>query len=130
MRFKCAAPLISATGFMRFLFASLTKEANIIIDESQIVEKILDFMKKSKPEQEFLFEDIEIRENIDSIVSRDINEGINTLQTFGVIGKFNPSYEKIIIYLSEEEADEILEDCPSEDIKNAFRNLAKSFSGD
>jgi len=115
---------------MRFLFASLTKEANIIIDESQIVEKILDFMKKSKPEQEFLFEDIEIRENIDSIVSRDINEGINTLQTFGVIGKFNPSYEKIIIYLSEEEADEILEDCPSEDIKNAFRNLAKSFSGD
>jgi len=130
MIYKCAAPQISATGFMRFLFASLAKEANIIIDGSEIVKKILKFKKQSTPEQKFIFEDIEFRENGDSVVSRDINEGINNLQTFGVIGKFNPSYEKIIIYLSEEDADEILGKCPSDAAKSAFQNLAKSFSGD
>lgn len=128
MRFKCSSPQISANQFMRVLFASLAKEKNVIIDISKIAEKIYKFKEQSEQNQKYLFDDIGFRIGIDSIVSPDINEGINNLQTFGVIGKFNPSYEKIIIYLTEENADAILEHC-SEDTKIAMQKLAKSFSG-
>jgi hypothetical protein len=129
MRFKYAAPRLSSNHFMRLLFASLAKEKSIIIDISKIVEKIYKFKEQSGQEQKYLFDDIEFRVSIDNIASRDINEGINVLQTFGLIGKFNPSYEKIIIYLTEENAEDILKDCDP-DIRDAMQRLAKSFSGD
>jgi hypothetical protein len=110
---------------MRYLFASLAKEKNVIIDKSKIVGKIYDF-KLSKPDQRYIFNDIEFREGIDSVVSYDIDEGINNLQTLGVIGKLNPTYEKIVVYLSEQDADDILKHC-DDGVQKTMRELAVSF---
>ena len=116
---------ISANNVMRYLFASLAKEKNVIIDKSKIVGKIYDF-KLSKPDQGHIFNDIEFRKSIDSVVSYDIDEGINNLQTLGVIGKINPTYEKIVVHLSDQEAEAILGQCDP-GVRDAMRELALSF---
>ena len=49
-------------------------------------------------ENQYLFDDIEFRVGIvDNVTSTDISEGLNSLHTFGIIGKLNPTYEKIVI---------------------------------
>jgi hypothetical protein len=111
---------------MRYLCASLTKSKNVIIDLSQIVDKIYDFRQNSGDAYTFLFEDIEFRTGVDYIVSYDINEGINNLQTLGIIGKLNPTYGKFVIYLTEQEADAILSSC-DEFVSNAMAQLAGTF---
>ena len=45
------------------------------------------------------------------MVSNDISEGLGSLQTFGVIGELNPTYKKIMIYLTNNEATTILNKC-------------------
>lgn len=110
---------------MRYLCAALTKSKKIIIDLQVIVEHIYNF-KMEHEQLQYMFEDIEFRKGINNVISNDISEGINNLQTFGLVGKLNPKYEKLIIYLTEEEADAILEEC-DENIREAMRNLAESF---
>lgn len=73
-----------------------------------------------------MFEDIEFRKGINNVTSNDISEGINNLQTFGLVGKLNPKYEKLIIYLTEEEADVILAEC-DDSVQEAMRQLAEAF---
>ena len=73
-----------------------------------------------------MFEDIEFRTSIDNVISNDISEGINNLQTFGVVGKLNPKYEKLVIYLTVDKADEILAECPDK-VGNAMMELASFF---
>lgn len=125
MRIVCSRPPISSYNFMRYLCAALTKSKKVIIDLQVIVERIYNF--KTEHEQlQYMFEDIEFRKGINNVISNDISEGINNLQTFGLVGKLNPKYEKLIIYLTEEEADAILEEC-DENIREAMRNLAKLF---
>jgi hypothetical protein len=111
---------------MRYLLASLVKQRNIIIDKARIVKTIFDFKSTIKPELLYLFDDIEFREGIDNVVSADIDASINNLQTFGVLGKFNPTYEKMLIFLTEQEADEILSSCES-DVRAEINKLALSF---
>jgi len=113
---------------MRFLFASLAIKKNVIIDKSKIVEKIYDFKLHSKTDQMYIFEDIEFRVGINSVVSYDIDEGINNLQTLGVIGKLNPTYEKIVIYLSEQDSKAVLEHCDSV-VRETMQELATSIIG-
>ena len=48
------------------------------------------------------------------------------MQTFGIVGKLNPKYEKLVIYLTVDEADEILAECPDK-VGNAMMELAASF---
>lgn len=119
-------PKVSALNFMRYLFASLVKERNVIIDKSKIVETIFKFKSNLNPELRFLFDDIEFRECIDNVVSSDIDASINNLQTFGLIGKLNPSYDTMVIYLTEQDADSILATCDT-NIKKAMSDLAISF---
>lgn len=125
MRIQCARPSISSYNFMRYLCAALAKNKKVVIDLQGIVKHIYDFKKKNADLQ-YMFEDIEFRKGIDNVVSNDIYEGINNLQTFGLAGKLNPTYEKLIIYLSEKEADEILQGCEA-DVKEAMMNLAEVF---
>ncbi len=73
-----------------------------------------------------MFEDIEFRTGIDNVVSNDIAEGINNLQTFGLVGKINPKYEKLVIYLTEEETDDILAECDTS-VRDAMMQLAETF---
>lgn len=118
-------PPISSYNFMRYLCASLKKSDKNIIDTRKIVENIHNFKSKNKKLQ-YMFEDIEFRKGIDSITSNDVTEGINNLQTFGLVGKLNPKYEKLIIYLTYNEADSILNECDI-NIKKAMMNLAELF---
>lgn len=125
MEIKCARPLIGSYDFMRYLCASLVKKSKMIIDMDSIISIIYDF-KKNNQDYIYMFEDIEFRTGIDSVVSNDISEGINYLQTFGLVGKLNPRYEKLVIYLTEVEADQILAECSME-IRNAMMELAECF---
>jgi len=127
MEIVCAAPKVSSLNFMKYLFASLAKQRNVIIDKSRIVETIYDFKNGVDSELQYMFDDIEFRAGIDSVVSKDINASINNLQTLGVIGKLNPTYEKILINLTEQDADSILETCEPE-VKSEIQRLATSFN--
>ena len=107
---------------MRYLCASLTKSKKVIIDLQIIVEHIYNF-KTENEQLQYMFEDIEFRKGINNVTSNDIAEGINNLQTFGLVGKLNPKYEKLIIYLTEEEADTILEECDCKRGNDAFGRI-------
>lgn len=111
---------------MKYLCASLIEEKNAIIDLNSIVDIIYDYKQTIDNKQKFIFEDIEFRTGVDSVVSYDIDESINNLQTFGIIGKLNPTYEKIVIYLTKQDADTILRDCDPE-TRTAMSELANKF---
>ena len=119
-------PNLNSYSFLRFLCASLAMEKKVIIDKAKFTETIYEFKQQAESEIMFIFDDIEFRSGINSLVSYDINEGITNLQTLGVIGKLNPTYEKILIYLSEQDAEEILKDC-NPVIKKAMQRLANMF---
>lgn len=125
MELVCARPPISSYNFMRYLCASLVKRNKVIIDLDSIISHIYTFKQRNK-QLKFMFEDIEFRTSIDNVVSNDISEGINNLQTFGIVGKLNPKYEKLVIYLTADEADGILAEC-SDEVGNAMMELADSF---
>ena len=111
---------------MRYLCACLAKSRKHIVDLSQFTEKIFNFKQKTEKKYEYLFEDIEFRKSFNGVVSYSINEAINNLQTFGIIGKFNPTYEKFVIYFTEEEANKILQVLDT-DIKNAIELITQDF---
>ncbi len=125
MELICARPPISSYNFMRYLCASLVKRSKVIIDLDSITSCIYKF-KQSNEQLKFMFEDIEFRTGIDNVVSNDISEGINNLQTFGLVGKLNPKYEKLVIYLSIDEANKILTEC-SKEVEDAMMQLALHF---
>lgn len=125
MELVCARPPISSYNFMRYLCASLVKRSKVIIDLDSIISQIYTF-KQHNEQLKFMFEDIEFRISIDNVISNDISEGINNLQTFGIVGKLNPKYEKLVIYLTVDEADEILAEC-SDEVGTAMIELADFF---
>jgi len=125
MELVCARPPISSYSFMRYLCASLVKRSKVIIDLDSMISRIYAF-KQNNARLNFMFEDIEFRTSIDNVISNDISEGINNLQTFGIVGKLNPRYEKLVIYLTEDEADAILKECTDE-VEHAMMELAASF---
>lgn len=125
MELVCARPQVSSYNFMRYLCASLVKQSKVIIDLDSIISHVYNF-KQCNEQLKFMFEDIEFRISIDNVISNDISEGINNLQTFGIVGKLNPKYEKLVIYLTTDEADEILSECSNE-VMDAMENLALSF---
>lgn len=127
MKIVCGKPQVSAYNFMRYLCAILAKKGKVIVDLSSITHNIFRFKESVSEENQYLFDDIEFRAGIDdNVASTDISEGLNSLQTFGIIGKLNPTYEKIVIYLTAEEANTILENC-DQNIVNVLNELAEKF---
>lgn len=127
MNIVCGKPRVSAYNLMRYLCAMLVQKGKVIVDLSSITYNIFKFKENASEEKQFLFDDIEFRSGIDgNVASTDISEGLNSLQTFGVIGKLNPTYEKIVIYLTTEEAGTILESCDPE-VKDVLAELANDF---
>lgn len=117
---------VSALSFLRLMCAAMVIKQLSTLDLDSLVKTIYKFKESKGSSFQYLFNDIEFRKSIDDVVSNDIWTGINNLQTLGVIGKFNPSYEKAIIYLSESDANEILEKCDKK-TRNAMMQLADSF---
>lgn len=127
MRITCGKPSISAYNFVKYLCAILAEQGKVIVDLSSITYNIFHFKQNVSEEALFLFDDIEFRVGIDdNVASTDITEGLNSLQTFGIIGKLNPTYEKIVIYLTPEEANTILQTC-DERVVAILNELAKDF---
>lgn len=127
MKIVCGKPQVSAYNFMRYLCAILAKKGKVIVDLSSITHNIFRFKESVSEENQYLFDDIEFRAGIDdNVASTDISEGLNSLQTFGIIGKLNPTYEKIVIYLTAEEANAILENC-DQNIVIVLNELAEKF---
>ena len=127
MNIVCGKPRVSAYNLMRYLCAMLVQKGKVIVDLSSITYNIFKFKENASEEKQFLFDDIEFRSGIDgNVASTDISEGLNSLQTFGVIGKLNPTYEKIVIYLTTEEAGTILKSCDPE-VKDVLDELANDF---
>lgn len=127
MKIICGKPQVSAYNFMRYLCAILATQGKVIVDLSSLTYNIFKFKGKVSEEFQFLFDDIEFRTGIDNnVASNDISEGLNSLQTFGIIGKLNPTYEKIVIYLTPDEAENILESCDQK-IVDVLNKLAEEF---
>lgn len=127
MKIVCGKPQVSAYNFVRYLCAILAKKGKVIVDLSSITYNIFRFKESVSEENQYLFDDIEFRAGIDdNVASTDISEGLNSLQTFGIIGKLNPTYEKIVIYLTVEEANTILESC-DQNIVTVLNELAEKF---
>lgn len=125
MRTVCSRSPISSYDFMRYLCATLTKRNRVIIELKDLVNRIYDFKTKNG-HLRYMFEDIEFRKGINNVVSNDISEAIINLHIFGVATRLNLEGEKLMICLTEKEADVILEEC-DEAARSAMRELAKTF---
>lgn len=102
-----ARPELTAYESVLLICCGLVKRGKIILRQDALIRKL--FEVKDNPTLKAMFEDIVFRDNIDSLSSTDIEDSLVKLQTFGAIGKLNPAYEKIIIYITTEEADQFLE---------------------
>lgn len=80
---------------------------------------------KIKTKQWFFLKILHLK-NLDTITSVDIEDSLSRLQTFGAIGKLNPAYEKIVIYISKEEADKFL-DSFNEQYTDAANIVSEAF---
>lgn len=99
--------LFLAIDFLGVFFSVLKKNNKNVVSSQQLFESI------GKHSQEFmdLFLDIDIRDNCGVYFSQDIEEGITMLQILGAIGKANPRYEKIILKMDKDSAEDIISGC-------------------
>ena len=99
---KTVRPQITAYECMLLIFSELVKKGKTVLRQDTLVSTLYDY--KDNVETEMLFEDVAFRKSIDTITSVDIEDSLSRLQTFGAIGRLNPAYEKIVIYISHDEA--------------------------
>lgn len=127
MQARCEKPEISTYNFLKYLCATLSSQGKIFIDSSEITSHIFHFKRLVSDEALFIFEDMEFRVGIDDqVISKDITEALNQMQTFGIIGKLYPSYNKIVIRLTPEETNTLLQNC-DEEVAEVMAELAKTF---
>jgi hypothetical protein len=115
---------ITSYGFVRLLFAKLSQLGRNIVPRDTMVENIYNLSKKN--EYKKLFDDIGFRVFIDSVSSQELEDGISSLQTFGMIGKINPTFEKIIIFITEDMANDIVQEY-EDDIASVMNNFVEDF---
>lgn len=106
MNKKMSRPQITAYECILLIFSKLVQQGKTILRQDQLVSTLYDF--KDNVNTRMLFEDIAFKKSLDTITSVDIEDSLSRLQTFGAIGKLNPAYEKIVIYISPEEAEKFL----------------------
>lgn len=99
--------LFLAIDFLGVFFSVLKKKNKNVVSSKQLFETI------GRHSQEFidLFFDIDIRDNCGVYFSQDIEEGITMLQIIGAVGKANPRYEKIILKMDKDSAEDIISEC-------------------
>jgi len=117
-------PQITAYECILLIFSELVKKGKTLLRQDTLVSTLYDY--KSNDSTKMLFEDIAFRKNLDTITSVDVEDSLSKLQTFGAIGKLNPAYEKIVIYISREEADRFLNSF-NEQYINAANIVSEAF---
>lgn len=96
-----------AIDFLGVFFSLLKQKNKNVVSSKQLFDTV------GRHCQEFidLFLDIDVRDNCGVYFSQDIEEGIAMLQILGAVSKANPRYEKIILKLDRDSADDIIERC-------------------
>lgn len=100
-------PQITAYECILLIFSELVKKGKTLLRQDTLVSTLYNYRNDNNTK--ILFEDVAFRKNLDTITSVDVEDSLSKLQTFGAIGKLNPAYEKIVIYISKEEADKFLD---------------------
>lgn len=105
--------LFLAIDFLSVFFSILKKKNKNVISSKQL----LDTVGKHCKEYMDLFLDIDVRNNCGVFFSQDIEEGITMLQILGAVSKANPRYEKIILKLDKDSAEEMINSCDAKILK-------------
>lgn len=106
MNKETVRPQITAYESILLIFSELVKKGKTILRQDTLVPTLYNY--KDAAETSLLFEDIAFSNHLDTITSVDVEDSLSKLQTYGAIGKLNPAYEKIVIYISQEEADNFI----------------------
>lgn len=107
MNKETVRPQLTAYESILLILSELVKQGKTILRQDTLVEELYQYQNQDSTK--ILFEDIAFRKNLDTTTSVDIENSLSELQTFGAIGRLNPAYEKIVIYISREEADKFLQ---------------------
>jgi hypothetical protein len=121
-KIELSRPEVSAHDFMKYLCASLIKQGKAIVSSEGIERKVYEYKQSLDSQYQYLFDDIEFRKSIDNVVSEDIATALVSLKTFGVIERAN---NKLMIWLTQEEADKVLENCKDASV---FEGLAEKLN--
>jgi len=106
MNKETVRPQITAYESILLIFSELVKKGKTVLRQDTLVPTLYTY--KDTADTHLLFEDIAFKNHLDTITSVDVEDSLSKLQTFGAIGKLNPAYEKIVIYISREEADNFI----------------------
>lgn len=99
-------PRLTAYESMLLILSALVTRGKTILRQDTLVPKLYPFSDKENTS--LLFDDIAFKHRCDSTTSIDVEDSLNMLQTYGAIGRLNPSYEKIIVYINQEEAEDFI----------------------
>lgn len=99
---KTYRPEITAYESILLILSKLVEKGKTVLRQDKLVPFLYGFIDSDtvKP----LFVDIAFDTHLDTITSVDVEDSLTKLQTYGAIGKLNPAYEKIVIYISQKEA--------------------------
>lgn len=106
MNKETVRPQITAYESILLIFSELVKKGKTVLRQDTLVPTLYGY--KDIDQTRLLFEDIAFKNHLDTVTSVDVEDSLSKLQTFGAIGKLNPAYEKIVIYISREEADKFI----------------------
>ncbi len=99
-------PKITAYESILLIFSELVKKGKTVLRQDTLVPILYNY--RNNEDTHLLFEDIAFKNHLDTITSVDVEDSLSKLQTYGAIGKLNPAYEKIVIYISREEAENFI----------------------
>lgn len=118
-------PQITAYESILLIFSELVKKGKTVLRQDTLVNTLYEF--RDDKDTKLLFEDIAFNNHLDTITSADVEDSLSRLQTFGAIGKLNPAYEKIVIYISRDEAEKFSKSFNSQFVE-AARIVSEAFS--
>ncbi len=124
MNKETVRPQITAYESILLIFSELVKKGKAVLCQDTLVPRLYRFRNKEKTN--VLFEDIAFKNHMDTITSLDVEDSLSKLQTYGAIGRLNPAYEKLVIYISREEAESFIQSfdkrfvTAAEEISEAF----------
>jgi len=115
-------PQLTAYESVLLICAALALRGKTIVRHDTLIQIL--YQNKGDLKTKVLFVDVAFRKTIDTVTSVDIEDSLIKLQTYGAIGKLNPAYEKIIIYIRPEEAKDFLS-AHSPEIQEAANRISE-----
>lgn len=122
---KTAKSDISSYVCMKLIFSKLVQKGKIILRLDKLVPNLYNFYNVNDPVFSKLFEDVAFKKSCDTITSIDVEDSLCDLQAFGAIGKLNPAYEKLVIYITPDEAESFLS--KYKEYENALERISEVF---